>query len=390
MTVGSQNGFYQRLPVRPWRRMLSLLVVGVSACMGLPSLATEILPNASKQERIAVFRENVDKILHQLHTKQGPGLAVWVEFEGEVIYQNWGGLAHREQRIPIDGNTAFELASAAKPVTAALVMQLADIGMLKLDDSVLRWLPELPAAWETITLRHLLAQSAGVPDYMRQINASTLMELDGLTNDKLLQRWRSDPRLNFLPGTKTQYSNSNYVLLAEIIARACGTPYGQCMRQRMFEPLGMTHTRVETDESLSSETLALNYAATKRTKGIQLRTEGPTGIYSSLSDMALWLRAYQDGKIVSPASHARMTAPASTSPAFENGDMYGLGWVLSADKPTHGAYAHAGQKDGYRSLIRVNPHYRVNYILLSNGGDWVQPVTNEVHYWIQELFEGSF
>lgn len=390
MTVGSQNGSYQRLPVRPWRRMLSLLFVGVSACMGLPSVATEIQPNASKQERIAVFRENVDKILHHLHIKQGPGLAVWVEFEGEVIYQNWGGLAHREQRIPIDGNTAFELASAAKPVTAALVMQLADSGMLKLDDSVLRWLPELPAAWETITLEHLLAQSAGVPDYMRQINASTLMELDGLTNEKLLQRWRSDPRLNFLPGTNAQYSNSNYVLLAEIIARACGTPYGQCMRQRMFEPLGMTHTRVETDESLPSETLALNYAATKRTKGIQLRTEGPTGIYSSLSDMALWLRAYQDGKIVSPASQARMTAPASVRPAFENGDMYGLGWVLSADKPAHGAYAHAGQKDGYRSLIRVNPHYRVNYILLSNGGDWVQPVTNEVHYWIQELFEGSF
>lgn len=390
MTVGSQNGSYQRLPVRPWRRMLSLLFVGVSACMGLPSVATEIQPNASKQERIAVFRENVDKILHHLHIKQGPGLAVWVEFEGEVIYQNWGGLAHREQRIPIDGNTAFELASAAKPVTAALVMQLADSGMLKLDDSVLRWLPELPAAWETITLGHLLSQSAGVPDYMRQINASTLMELDGLTNEKLLQRWRSDPRLNFLPGTNAQYSNSNYVLLAEIIARACGTPYGQCMRQRMFEPLGMTHTRVETDESLPSETLALNYAATKRTKGIQLRTEGPTGIYSSLSDMALWLRAYQDGKIVSPASQARMTAPASARPAFENGDMYGLGWVLSADKPAHGAYAHAGQKDGYRSLIRVNPHYRVNYILLSNGGDWVQPVTNEVHYWIQELFEGSF
>lgn len=390
MTVGSQNGSYQRLPVRPWRRILSLLFVGVSACMGLPSVATEIQPNASKQERIAVFRENVDKILHHLHIKQGPGLAVWVEFEGEVIYQNWGGLAHREQRIPIDGNTAFELASAAKPVTAALVMQLADSGMLKLDDSVLRWLPELPAAWETITLEHLLAQSAGVPDYMRQINASTLMELDGLTNEKLLQRWRSDPRLNFLPGTNAQYSNSNYVLLAEIIARACGTPYGQCMRQRMFEPLGMTHTRVETDESLPSETLALNYAATKRTKGIQLRTEGPTGIYSSLSDMALWLRAYQDGKIVSPASQARMTAPASVRPAFENGDMYGLGWVLSADKPAHGAYAHAGQKDGYRSLIRVNPHYRVNYILLSNGGDWVQPVTNEVHYWIQELFEGSF
>ena len=95
MTVGSQNCFYLRLPVRPWRRAWSLLVMGVCACMGLPSVAAEIQPNASKQERIAVFRENVDKILHHLHTKQGPGLAVWVEFEGEVIYQNWGGLAQR-------------------------------------------------------------------------------------------------------------------------------------------------------------------------------------------------------------------------------------------------------------------------------------------------------
>jgi CubicO group peptidase (beta-lactamase class C family) len=355
-----------------------------------PSMATDITPNASKTERIAVFRENVDKILRQLHTKQGPGLAVWVEFEGEVIYKNWGGLAHREQRIPIDGDTAFELASAAKPMTAAAAMQLADNGVLSLEDSVLKWLPELPAEWTGITVGHLLAQRAGVPDYMRQINASSLMELDGLTNDKLLQRWRRDPRLNFQPGTQVQYSNSNYVLLAEIVAKACGASFGECLRQRMFEPLGLLRSRVESDGQGQGETLAINYAATKRTKGIQLRTEGPTGIYSSLSDMALWLRAYQDEKIVSAASQARMTRPASSIPAFENGDFYGLGWVLSADKPAHGAYAHAGQKDGYRTLLRVNPHYRVNYILLSNGGDLVQPVTNEVHYWIQELFEGSF
>lgn len=390
MTSGLHHGSDQQSISRPWRPWLTVISMWVCGCWSVSGLAADPKPQASKAERIAVFRENVDKILRQLDARQGPGLAVWVEWEGEVIYNNWAGLAQREQRIPIDGNTAFELASASKPMTATAVMQLADSGLLKLDDSVLRWLPELPAAWENITVGHLLAQSAGVPDYMRQITASTLMELDGLTNDKLLQRWRSDPRLNFPPGTNAQYSNSNYVLLAEIIARACGTPYGQCLKQRMFDPLGMTHTRVETDESLPSETLAFNYAATKRTKGIQLRTEGPTGIYSSLSDLALWLRAYQTGKILSAASQARMTTPGSANAAFENGDKYGLGWVLSADKPEHGAYAHAGQKDGYRTLIRVNPHYRVNYVLLSNGGDWVQPVSNEVHYWIQELFEGSF
>jgi hypothetical protein len=94
MTVGSQNGFYLRLPVRPWRRAWSLLVMGVCACMGLPSVAAEIQPNASKQERIAVFRENVDKILHHLHTKQGPGLAqyrvrVGVCCVGDAIGGQW-------------------------------------------------------------------------------------------------------------------------------------------------------------------------------------------------------------------------------------------------------------------------------------------------------------
>lgn len=390
MTVYGRLVFYQRNAVPQWRMVCAVLSALACGVWSSPSMATDITPNASKTERIAVFRENVDKILRQLHTKQGPGLAVWVELEGEVIYKNWGGLAHREQRIPIDGDTAFELASAAKPMTAAAAMQLADKGVLGLEDSVLKWLPELPAEWADITVGHLLAQRAGVPDYMRQINASSLMELDGLTNDKLLQRWRRDPRLNFQPGTQVQYSNSNYVLLAEIIAKACGASFGECLRQRMFEPLGMARSRVESDEQGQGETLALNYAATKRTKGIQLRTEGPTGIYSSLSDMALWLRAYQDGQIVSAASQARMTRPASSISAFENGDFYGLGWVLSADKPAHGAYAHAGQKDGYRTLVRVNPYYRVNYILLSNGGDLVQPVTNEVHYWIKELFEGSF
>ena len=390
MTVSGRLVFFQRNAVPQWRMVCAVLSALACGVWSSPSIATDITPNASKTERIAVFSENVDKILRQLHTKQGPGLAVWVELEGEVIYKNWGGLAHREQRIPIDGDTAFELASAAKPMTAAAVMQLADNGVLSLEDSVLKWLPELPAEWADITVGHLLAQRAGVPDYMRQINASSLMELDGLTNDKLLQRWRRDPRLNFQPGTQVQYSNSNYVLLAEIVAKACGASFGECLRQRMFEPLGMVRSRVESDEQGQGETLALNYAATKRTKGIQLRTEGPTGIYSSLSDMALWLRAYQDGQIVSAANQARMTRPASSISAFENGDSYGLGWVLSSDKPAHGAYAHAGQKDGYRTLVRVNPYYRVNYILLSNGGDLVQPVTNEVHYWIKELFEGSF
>ena len=344
---------------------------------------------ANKNDRIAFFRESVDKILNQLDKKQGPGMAVWVEVDGEVVYSKWAGLAQREKRIPIDGDTIFELASASKPLTAALVMQMAEAGLLQLDDAAIKWLPQLPPVWGTITIRNLLNQTAGIPDYMSQINSTKLLGLDGLTNKQLLQRWETGNLLNFNPGTQIEYSNSNYVLLAEIASSACGTGFGQCLRQRIFEPLGMTHTRVESEDSSRGEVLALNYALSKKTKGILLKTEGPTGIYSSLNDIALWLQAYQAGKIVSKAGTTLMTTPVLSTPVFESGERYGMGWVLPPEDKKIGSYTHAGQKDGYRTLISANTTDHVNYIILSNGGDFVQPISTEVKYWIQEIFEAA-
>ena len=361
--------------------LFSVLSIGVNA--------EESQVPANKNDRIAFFRESVDKILNQLDRKQGPGMAVWVEVDGEVVYSKWAGLAQREKRISIDGDTTFELASASKPLTAALVMQLAEAGLLQLDDAAIKWLPQLPPVWATITIRNLLNQTAGIPDYMSQINSTKLLGLDGLTNKQLLQRWETGNRLNFNPGTQIEYSNSNYVLLAEIASSACGTGFGQCLRQRIFEPLGMTHTRVESEDSIRTEVLALNYALSKKTKGILLKTEGPTGIYSSLNDIALWLQAYQAGKIVSKAGISLMTTPVLSSPVFESGERYGMGWVLPPEDKKIGSYTHAGQKDGYRTLISANTTNHVNYIILSNGGDFVQPISTEVQYWIQEIFEAA-
>jgi CubicO group peptidase (beta-lactamase class C family) len=351
------------------------------------ALAEQSSISLSKNERVALFRESVDKILSQIDSKQGPGLALWLEVDGEVIYDKWAGLAQKDKRIPIDADTIFELASASKPMTAAIVMQLVENGMLGLDDAAIKWIPDFPVQWSSITVKNLLTQTAGIPDYMNQINATKLMGLDGLTNSQLLKKWRTQPLLNFPPGSKVEYSNSNYVVLAEIVAKACGLSFGQCLRQRIFQPLGMTNTRVESDAPAKQETLALNYALTRKTKGIQLLTEGQTGIYSSLKDISLWLRAYQAGKIVSKSAAELMTTPANPSPLFDNGDLYGMGWVISVDTVAQGAYSHAGQKDGYRTLISGNPFTKINYIILSNGGDFLQIASTEIEYWISEVFQ---
>lgn len=354
---------------------------------GSHAFAENGFSNSTPSEKVALLRDAVDKVLHQLDAKQGPGMAVWVEVNDEVIYSNWGGLAQRDKKIPIDGDTVFELASASKPLTAAIVLQLCERGGLNLDDFAITWIPDLPKQWSRITVHNLLSQTSGIPDFLSQINAAKLVGLDGLTNQQLLQRWRANPALNFPSGSEVEYSNSNYVLLAEIISQVCGTSFAQCMRERIFIPLGMKHSRVESEQALESETLALNYAASVRTKGIQLRTEGPTGIYSSLNDVALWLRAYKAGDIVSKTAIKLMTTPSSSKSIFENGERYGMGWVLPAENSPAGAFEHAGQKDGYRTLIRGNPTHKVNYIILSNGGDFVQFASTEVQYWIKELFE---
>ncbi len=340
----------------------------------------------TKDERIAFFQASVDKIFAQINARQGPGIALWLEVDGKVVYSNGAGLAQKEHQIPIDGYTTFELASASKPLTAVVAMQLIESGKLGLDDAAITWIPELPAQWSTITVRTLLSQTAGIPDYMSQINAAKLMKLDGLTNSQLLKTWKTNSELNFPPGSNVEYSNSNFVVLAEIVSKACGVSFGQCLRQRLFEPLGMTNTRVESDIPVKTETLALNYALTRKTKGIRLLTEGPTGIYSSLNDLSAWFRAFQAGNIISKSGVELMTSPAHSKPLFENGDRYGMGWVIPTDNAALAAYSHAGQKDGYRTLISGNPTSHINYIILSNGGDFLQTASTEIEYWISEIF----
>ena len=169
-------------------RLTSSALLGIVFAMtGQQTLANEAISALNKQERIAHFRDATDKLMKQLHSRKGPGLAVWLEVDGETVYNNWGGMAQRDKQIPIDSNTAFELASASKPLTAAAAMQLVEAGMLGLDDTAMKWLPDLPMQWSKITVRQLLTQSAGVPDYMNQINSARLKELDGLTNQHLLK-----------------------------------------------------------------------------------------------------------------------------------------------------------------------------------------------------------
>ena len=228
-----------------------------------------------------------------------------------------------------------------------------------------------------------------MPDYIANVPVAQIPRLDGLTNEGLLQRFSQDAGLDFSPGSAAAYSSSNYVLLAEIIARAIGQRYADYLRERIFEPLGMRSTFVSGAAVPANISLALNYATQTTTWGINLLTVGDMGIFSSVTDMDLLLRAFRSGQLVSAATVQAMTVAQSGQAVTAGGEFYGFGWLVPGNITQPTVFAHSGQKDGFRSLVRINQQQDMELVMLSNGGAATLRVMNAVAAWCNKPTSSS-
>lgn len=281
----------------------------------------------------------------------------------------------------------FDVASVSKPITALAVLRLVESGRLSLDDTIQQWLPNSPASWSAISVRHLLAHRAGVRDYINTLPVAQVSLLDGLTNAGLLQLLTQDGRLDFSPGSAAAYSNSNYVLLAEIIARVTGQTYADHLRTTIFEPLGMHSTFVAGSAIPSNINLATNYANQTIPWGINLLTVGDMGIFSSVADLELLLRAFRSGRLVSAATAQSMTVAQSGQAINTAGEYYGFGWLVPGNITHPTVFAHSGMKDGFRSLTRVNQLMDLELLMLSNGGESSTQIMNDVRRVVQQTYD---
>ncbi|WP_017167308.1 serine hydrolase [Xanthomonas phaseoli] len=191
---------------------------------------------------------NLDALFKTAARPDTPGCAVDVRRADKPLIQRSYGLADLESARPIQAETVFEAGSVSKQFTGALIARLAERGALSYDDSIRRWLPELPDLYQPVTITMLLHHTSGVRDW------SALAELTGWPRGT--RAWSMDDAvallarqtaLNFAPGTEYLYSNSNYLLAARIAERAGGRPFGELAQAELFAPLGLTHTRWRTD-----------------------------------------------------------------------------------------------------------------------------------------------
>lgn len=296
---------------------------------------------------------------------QVPGAAVLVLLDGQPVFRRGYGLAVLEDATAMTPASNVRLASLSKQFTAAAVLLLVEDGRLGLDQRARRWLPELPAAADAITIRQLLSHTSGLLDYEDLMAADDTRQVHDADVLALLAR---EDRLNFTPGTQYRYSNSGYALLALIVGRASGVDYAGFLQQRIFHPLRMLHTVAHQDgvDQIAQRAYGYSNVEGRWQRSDQSPTSavlGDGGIYSSLDDLARWDAALYDDRLLSAASRNAMFSPA-TATTEPDVPHYGFGWRLNGR-----AQWHSGESIGFRNVIVRYPDKHLTVIVLSNRND---------------------
>ena len=225
----------------------------------------------------------LDSLVAPYRDTHGPGMVAILIREGRVIWQTAFGLADLETHRAITFDTQFELASMTKQFTAMAIMILSDEGKLQLDDTLDKYCPEFPAYARTIRVRDLLHHVSGLPDYemlmVGKIGDNFFRSSKGppaaheFTSSEVLKTLSRQPKLNFAPGSLFEYSNSGYEVLGQIIERVSGKRYGDFLKEKIFDPLGMHDTLVLDERKHFGPRLALAYR--KRNGGWEDITYSP-------------------------------------------------------------------------------------------------------------------
>lgn len=319
--------------------------------------------NCAAQQRLASPKENPVPRMEELvqfyvANKQFMG-TVLVARQEKVLLSKGYGFADLEWDIPNTPNTKFRLSSVTKQFTAACILLLEERGKLKIEDPIRKYMPDAPAAWDKITIFHLLTHTSGIPSFTDFPDYSS-SEAAHTTPEKLVARFRDKP-LDFQPGEKWRYSNSGYVLLGYLLERVTGQNYADFVQQNIFQPLGMKDSGYDSNSTV----------IVHRASGYSPSAEGPVNagyidmsipfsagaLYSTTEDLLRWEQGLFGGKLLAPASLEKMTTP------FKEDYALGLG-VHSANGRK--VIEHGGGIKGFNTHLAYYPDDKLVVVALAN------------------------
>ncbi len=353
-----------------WRRLLPQIgmLLSLVGCVAVGAHAAAAPPSSAKPSGAVSADKQIDALFKEWDTQNTPGASVAVIQHGKLIFAKGYGIANLEYNIPIKPDTIFHVASVSKQFTAMAVVLLELDGKLALDDDVHQYLPELPDYGNKITIRNLLQHTSGIRDQWQTLALAGWNLQDVITQDQALRLISRQKELNFPPGTRNLYSNSGFTLLAEIVTRVSGMPFPQFCAERIFTPLKMTRTHFHQDLTQLVPGRAYSYAS----KGggfvaapLNYAIVGATSLFTTASDLALWLDNFRDPKVGGAAGVARMQEEGVLSDGTKI--HYGLGVALDSYRGLK-AVSHGGGDAGYRSQVTWFPEQELGVAVVSNLG----------------------
>jgi D-alanyl-D-alanine carboxypeptidase len=323
--------------------------------------------NSSAQTNLSPdLIEKIDKVATDTLARTGvPSASVAIVKDGQVVYTKAYGDARLDPKTPATPQMRYSIGSISKQFTATAILLLQEQGKLSLDDKVSKFIPNLTRANE-VTIRQLLSHTSGYQDYWPQDYVMPPMMLP-TTAQKILDIWARKP-LDFDPGTKWQYSNTNYVIAGVIIEKVARMPLLQFLQQRVFTPLGMTSVS-DTDQAKLGDTDPTGYLRYALGPLRPAPKEGKGWMFAAgelampAAELAKWDISIMDQKLLKPASYREF----STEVLLKNGvsTHYGLGVDVNS-QGGHRALSHGGEVSGFTAQNIVFPDDRAAVVVLTN------------------------
>ena len=312
------------------------------------------------------LREKIDRIAKDaLAQTDVPSASVAVVKDGQIAYVQAYGKSRLDPQTPASSEMRYSVGSISKQFTATAILMLAEQGKLSLDDPVAKYIPDLTRANE-VTIRELLSHTSGYQDYWPQDYVPPFMTR-AITADKILDLWARKP-LDFSPGTKWQYSNTNYVIAGVIVEKVSGKSLLDFLQERMFSPLGMQ--RVDNiDLHRLPETDATGYMRYALGPPRVAPKEGPGWLFAAgelampAPELAKWDIGMLSQRLLKPASYKEM----QTAVKLKDGSAtrYGLGLQVGAVSG-HRMVSHGGEVSGFTAQNTVFPDDNIAIVVLTN------------------------
>jgi len=304
-----------------------------------------------------------DLVRAEMVKSKSPALAFAVVKDGKVVRAQAYGLANVEHNVPATTETVFRVASMSKQFCAAATMLLIRDGKASLDDSVRKWLPDAPATWEPMKLRHLLSHTSGIPD--ANPADGFVFETTMSSNDFLKVLFRKP--LKRKPGEKFEYSNPGYSTLGLIVGKIAGKPLEEVVEERLLRPVGMNRTRYYApNEIVPNRAGGYERRGDRVVNALFLRPpmmQGSGGLMSTVLDFAKWDAAlYGDTPLSRELREVIWTAQAPTEEANR---AYGYGWFVVNEGPKK-VLQHSGGTVGFTSNFIRRIDDRLTVIVMQN------------------------